>query len=155
MADGLINNPDLYFDRSLQLWHYSLDSRWKGIDVDFMGSCSRCADPVYLIEGTGRTPAVKSARYLHALARRAGVPALVVRHTRPEPEHCAACGQRTTFHMRGDVVDGLVIFDGEQSIATPLPNENRVRDALAYARNLHDTAAHGAPQLYDHERQGL
>ena len=30
-----------------------------------------------------------------------------------------------------------------------------IRDALAYARNLHDTAAHGAPQLYDHERQGL
>lgn len=88
MPDEILN-PDLYQDRTVQDWHRQLKdahgeplTKWKAIDLDLMGYCHICRDPLYLIEST--TNEQKATTVMRALARRAQLPAFVVLHNRLE-----------------------------------------------------------------------
>jgi hypothetical protein len=74
-----IVNAGLYADRTVQDWHRETFSRdaW-AIDLDLMGACHRCRDPLYLIEAT--TNPNKPVTILRKLAERANVAALIIFH---------------------------------------------------------------------------
>lgn len=77
-ADG-IHNEDLYHDRTVQDWHrQAFDRDCWAIDLDLMGVCRSCRQPLYLIEST--TNPAKPTSILRNLGERAAVPALVVWH---------------------------------------------------------------------------
>jgi hypothetical protein len=79
-----IVNPALYLDRTVQNWHRTaLPADATATDLDLMGYCSRCCAPLYLIEATTRGD--KTAPAMFELARRANVPALIIRHDRALP----------------------------------------------------------------------
>lgn len=74
-----ILNQALYHDRTVQDWHRDVfpASAW-AIDLDLMGACNSCSEPLYLIEST--TNPHKPVTILHRLAKRANLPAVVVLH---------------------------------------------------------------------------
>lgn len=74
-----IKNEQAYYDRTVQDWHFRVfPKEHAAIDLDLMGACRLCGQPVYLIEAT--TNPNKQIRYLRALAARAQVPAFIVWH---------------------------------------------------------------------------
>jgi hypothetical protein len=74
-----IQNQTLYQDRTVQDWHReSFPATHWAIDLDLMGACNRCREPLYLIEAT--TNPEKPYTILRKLAARAEVPALVIYH---------------------------------------------------------------------------
>lgn len=78
-----ILNPTLYADRTVQDWHReSFPPDYWAIDLDLMGACNRCRQPLYLIEST--TNPNKPFTILENLAERANVPAVVVLHNTNE-----------------------------------------------------------------------
>lgn len=84
MSPLRIVNVDLYLDRTVQNWHREmLPADASAMDLDLMGYCPICCAPLYLIEATTRGD--KAAPALFELARRANVPALVIRHDRRGP----------------------------------------------------------------------
>lgn len=76
-----IVNRELYQDRTVQNWHRTVfpANAW-AIDLDLMGACSRCREPLYLIEST--TNPDKPVTILRRLAVKADLPALVIQHDR-------------------------------------------------------------------------
>ena len=74
-----IVNPTLYGDRTVQDWHRDTFGRdaW-AIDLDLMGACHKCREPLYLVEST--TNPHKATTILLALSRRSRIPALVILH---------------------------------------------------------------------------
>lgn len=80
MSHVRIRNPELYANRTVQDWHYDvfpLDN-W-AIDLDLMGACSRCRQPLYLIEATTNGES-KPTTILRSLAERANLAAFVIFH---------------------------------------------------------------------------
>jgi hypothetical protein len=74
-----IQNQQLYEDRTVQNWHRTVfPPNHDAIDIDLMGSCHRCREPLYLIEST--TNPNKAYTILRKLAIRARIPALVIYH---------------------------------------------------------------------------
>jgi len=74
-----ILNETLYHDRTVQDWHRKAfpASDW-AIDMDLLGACNSCREPLYLIEAT--TNPRKPLTILQRLAERSSLPALVVLH---------------------------------------------------------------------------
>lgn len=74
-----ILNPALYADRTVQDWHRrTFPTHHWAIDLDLMGACNMCREPLYLIEST--TNPNKPTSILRALARRSGLDAFVIQH---------------------------------------------------------------------------
>lgn len=74
-----ILNPTLYADRTVQEWHrVSFPSTSWAIDLDLLGACNRCREPLYLIEST--TNPNKPVSILRNLARRSQLPAFIIWH---------------------------------------------------------------------------
>jgi hypothetical protein len=74
-----VMNGVLYHDRTVQDWHratFGVDA-W-AIDLDLVGACRRCREPLYLIEAT--TNPDKPTTILKRLSSLAGVPGILVRH---------------------------------------------------------------------------
>jgi hypothetical protein len=87
----------LYEDRTVQDWHRRVfgEDCW-AIDLDLLGACRRCREPLYLIEAT--TNPNKPTSILFNLARRAHVPALIIWHDREDPT-----GARQIYPDRVDI----------------------------------------------------
>lgn len=74
-----IGNHTLYHDRTVQDWHRdTLPSSFMAIDLDLMGVCPRCKDPLYGIEAT--TNPNKPVTILRQLARKADMAGIVAMH---------------------------------------------------------------------------
>lgn len=74
-----ILNPSLYADRTVQDWHrHSFPATAWAIDLDLLGACNRCREPLYLIEST--TNPNKPVTILRNLARRSELPAFIIWH---------------------------------------------------------------------------
>lgn len=75
----VILNDALYHDRTVQDWHRNAfpASDW-AIDMDLLGACNSCREPLYLIEAT--TNPNKPLSILKRLAMRSHLPAFVVLH---------------------------------------------------------------------------
>lgn len=115
-----ILNPSLYADRTVQDWHRdTFPSHFWAIDLDLMGACKRCREPVYLIEAT--TNPSKPTSILRALAARAKVAAFVVEHD-------------TERITRGKCIWPEFVRYGD---------EVQIRAALEVLRIIHDHEAHG------------
>lgn len=81
-----IVNAKLYLDRTVQLWHRTAMARdADAIDLDLVGFCRRCRQPLYMIEAT--TNPEKGTYYLRKLAAAASVPALLVLHSESALTH--------------------------------------------------------------------
>lgn len=74
-----VKNPDQYFDRTVQEWHYyAFPKDYDAIDLDLMGVCHTCRRPLYLIEST--TNPGKYYTILRTLAELSQTHAFVVYH---------------------------------------------------------------------------
>lgn len=74
-----IGNHALYHDRTVQDWHRdTLPSSFMAIDLDLMGVCPRCKDPLYGIEAT--TNPNKPVTILRQLAVKADMAGIVAMH---------------------------------------------------------------------------
>lgn len=65
-------------------WHRKLDPSLGMIDLDAVECCSRCWEPLALIELTRWGSGEKTVTTMRALARRAGLPAFTVRPDFPD-----------------------------------------------------------------------
>jgi hypothetical protein len=83
MTPLAILNEALYHDRTVQDWHRAAfgPDCW-AIDLDLMGACKRCREPLYLIEAS--TNPDKPTSILWQLAVRADLPALLILHKNGE-----------------------------------------------------------------------
>lgn len=74
-----VRNPAKYYDRTVQEWHATTLGRdCSAIDIDLMGFCRKCSEPLYLIEAAETEQ--KSTRVVERLGLLAGIPALLVVH---------------------------------------------------------------------------
>lgn len=96
-----IQNHDLYQDRTVQDWHReSFPADHWAIDLDLMGACRRCRQPLYLIEST--TNPNKPSSILLRLAQRADIPAFVIYH---DTEHITSAKRIYPSHkIYGDAI---------------------------------------------------
>lgn len=121
MSPAHILNEALYYDRTVQDWHRNeLPSDWSAIDLDLMGTCRRCSEPLYLIEATTRTD--KPVSMLRALAKRADLPAFVI------------------VHDLEQVTGGRILWPA----VAALQSEQMVRYFLATIRRNHARQSHPA-----------
>lgn len=122
MSPRHILNPALYADRTVQDWHRATfpADHW-AIDLDLMGACHICRDPLYLIEAT--TNPNKPTTILENLARRASTVAYVINH------------------QAGEVVGGQMLFPIRHTTPTREALERQIRSLRAW----HMQQAH--PQL--------
>jgi len=75
-----IRNWALYHDRTVQDWHReSFPPDYWAIDLDLLGVCKFCKDPLYAIEST--TNPNKPLSILSALATKLGIPGLMILHS--------------------------------------------------------------------------
>ncbi len=74
-----ILNQIAYHDRTVQDWHRERfpNNNW-AIDLDLLGACCRCRQPLYLIEAS--TNPNKPTTILRCLARQADLPAFLIIH---------------------------------------------------------------------------
>lgn len=74
-----IGNHALYHDRTVQDWHRNmLPPSFMAIDLDLMGVCPTCKNPLYGIEAT--TNPNKPVTILRQLARKADMAGIVAMH---------------------------------------------------------------------------
>jgi len=74
-----IRNWALYHDRTVQDWHReSFPPDYWAIDLDLLGVCKFCKDPLYAIEST--TNPNKPLSILSTLVRKLGIPGLMILH---------------------------------------------------------------------------
>lgn len=120
-ADG-IGNHELYQDRTVQDWHRVTFHRdWWAMDLDLMGACRSCYEPLYLIEST--TNPNKATTMLRGLAKRADVPALVI------------------YHRDRRIIRGRQIWPSDM----PIPSEPQIRHYLTWLRQSHANTQHARP----------
>lgn len=113
MPDHVVNEA-LYHDRTVQDWHRERfhHDAW-AIDLDLMGACHMCADPLYLIEAT--TNPEKHTSIIHQLAKRSQVPALLIVHD----QECVRYAEivyprpRTTLNSETALTDYIVTLRQE------------------------------------------
>lgn len=117
-----ILNEALYHDRTVQDWHRRAfpASDW-AIDLDLLGACNSCREPLYVIEAT--TNPHKPVTIMERLAQRANVPALVVLHDGNSIKSAKVLGPST--------VD--------------LPDERWLRSTLMLYRQVHLARFHNRP----------
>lgn len=124
MAD-LIQNIELYHDRTVQDWHrYTFPPAHKALDLDLFGFCQFCRETVYMVEST--TNPNKATSVLRALAARASVPAAVV------------------LHSDGEVTSGWVIHPAYAKLA----DGQAVYEQLVSWRYEHMAAKHPHIERY-------
>lgn len=107
MPDEILN-PDLYQDRTVQDWHRVRFPRqaW-AIDLDLMGACHICREPLYLIEAT--TNPNKPTTILRALAKRADIPGLVIFHDTEQVRSARLVYPKTNVYGDEITVHGLLV----------------------------------------------
>lgn len=107
MPDEILN-PDLYQDRTVQDWHRERFPRqaW-AIDLDLMGACHICREPLYLIEAT--TNPNKPTTILKKLAKRADVPGLVIFHDTTAVRSARMVHPRVNAYPDEGAVHGLLV----------------------------------------------
>ena len=116
---NVIINQQLYEDRTVQNWHrHSFPSTSHAIDLDLMGVCDRCREPLYLIEST--TNPQKPLTILKRLAIRSQLPALMIQHD------------------RSTVIRGVVIYPCN----VVLTGEPEVHSFLEMCRRIHSEQNH-------------
>jgi hypothetical protein len=121
----VILNQALYQDRTVQDWHREsfCSSDW-AIDLDLLGACNSCREPLYLIEAT--TNPNKPLSILRRLAERSNLPALVIMHDTER------------------VLSGRTIWP----TSVDLPEEKWVRSVLTIYRQNHLQECHSRPFDY-------
>lgn len=114
-----IVNDELYADRTVQDWHREVFDRnaW-AIDIDLMGACHSCREPLYLIEST--TNRNKPISILKRLALRSGLPLFIV------------------WHSNGVVTDARQVLPTSADIS----DEPLLREVLTLYRNAHMESNH-------------
>lgn len=126
MGHAHVRNQTLYQDRTVQDWHFDTFSAdcW-AIDVDLMGCCKACGEPLYLIEAT--TNPEKPTRLLMKLAVRAEVPALLI------------------LHQDARITGGRVIYSPMRPTCHDrLRDQRHVYQCIAKIRRAHICAKRGA-----------
>ena len=117
-----ILNQALYQDRTVQDWHReSFSASDWAIDLDLLGACNSCQEPIYLIEAT--TNPRKPVTILRRLAERANLPAIVI------------------LHDTERIISAQTVWPGSGA----LPEEKWVRSLLMIYRQQHLTAKHNRP----------
>jgi hypothetical protein len=107
-----VRNPALYADRTVQDWHFdTFPKDWSAIDLDLMGTCRTCSEPLYLIEAT--TNPNKPVTMLYRLARRADLEAF------------------TIWHRDGEVRRGRMIYPHRLELADPFEIETALMTVRA------------------------
>lgn len=121
----VILNDALYHDRTVQDWHRNAfpASDW-AIDMDLLGACNSCREPLYLIEAT--TNPNKPLSILKRLAMRSHLPALVV------------------LHDGESIKSARVIWPS----VIELPEEKWLRSTLLIVRQQHLVRVHSRPFDY-------
>ena len=114
-----VRNPSLYFDRTVQNAHRQLPRWCSASDVDLLGWCTICGDPLYFVEAT--TNPNKHGKWLVRLAESADVPAMLV------------------WHDRMDITRGRVIWP----VAVDLVGKNAVLKLWMSLRYDHMLIEHG------------
>lgn len=111
-----IKHVDWYADSWVNHWHRdTFGEKAFAYDVDLMGVCARCLEPLYLIEATRSSE--KSTTFLKKLARRANVPAILVQHSNYAITRCSFVS------LKGDTLIG---------------GEEELKDTLTQLRFSHD-----------------
>ena len=119
MTPLAILNEELYHDRTVQDWHRTVFGAdcW-AIDLDLMGACRQCREPLYLIESS--TNPEKATSILSRLAVRADLPALLV------------------LHRDGEIVGGKVVHAPRNPLDhRRLCGEGEVRRCIEVIRHRH------------------
>lgn len=124
-------------DLAYSAWHRTLDDDLTYIDVDACEYCSRCREPLALIE-TARDvgQAFKATSVLRALAMRSGVPALLVLYS-VDPH-----GSVTQFRVRS-----VAPRQGALKVLTP----DQFADGLRRLRRRHVCSQRQAAEERGHQ----
>ena len=104
-----VQNWEAYFDPTIRLWHRRALPRdcW-AIDLDLVGACKVCRQPLYLIEAT-RNPD-KATSVLERFATMCDVPALIVWHDDNGPTHARSL---FPFEFKMNCEDDIVRYLSE------------------------------------------
>ena len=95
-----VRNVGLYQDRTVQDWHRdAFPSTYHAIDLDLMGCCHLCREPLYLIEAT--TNPEKGYSILRRLALRSNLPGFVVYHDREQVTSALHINDGRRFNREG------------------------------------------------------
>jgi hypothetical protein len=80
-------------DLSINLWHRAtFGDDAKALDVDLIGMCGRCDQPLYAYEAT-RSQGYKATKWLRQICLQQNVPGYLVVYSTTEPERCPHCGR--------------------------------------------------------------
>lgn len=78
-----IQNPEKYLDRTVQDWHRTTFGPFdKAMDIDLLGFCNSCSDPLYLLEAS-ENPS-KPLTVCRKVAKGLKIPLFLVLHANGE-----------------------------------------------------------------------
>jgi len=116
-----IQNPEKYLDRTVQDWHRTTFGPFdKAMDIDLLGFCNSCSDPLYLLEAS-ENPS-KPLTVCRKVAKGLKIPLFLV------------------LHANGEVTGGR--FDHKPSI--PL-QRLQLEEMITDLREQHNMKKHNRP----------
>lgn len=108
MSPMEIQNDEQYADRTVEDWHRNNlpDYCW-AIDIDLVGACSICRQPIYLIESTSSR--CKATTILVQFASMTGLPAMTILHDWKKPLYAQMLTHQAKRYHGEDAIKNLLL----------------------------------------------
>lgn len=117
-----ITHPDQLHDRTVKDWHRTLPPNYAATDIDLLGYCRQCHQPIYLIEDTStNAKPTWLITMFHNLATTLHIPAILI------------------IHRNGHIIGGRTWTKP----TLHFPNQTALENYIHHLRNQHNCPQKG------------